>query len=1294
VFRISAFLRVLGRTALVLYLSAAVLFLVFRHGVLPNIDHWRPRIQAELSSALDTRIELGRIEASWKGLHPRLELNDVAVFDERGQQVLRLPVIRTMLSWQGLFSGLPRFSYIEASGLDIEARRDAQGRIWVLGKELGLDDSRDSPELGLDHPLVQWLARQPRVALRDAAITWRDETRDGAALRLDGVTLGLASEPGKHSLLLTATPPEALGREFELRARFEHADSSLAATDPMAWEGLFYVQVEGMSPAQWRPWMDIPGHMTSGRVSAQWWLGFARSAPSRVAAQVRVRDGDWRLGDRSGVRAGTVELFLDGSWPAYAGALEAFEALVAPTPPGLADSEAVDPAVHDVRPDQDEGNGAAIEEGEPVRFWFDAQGMVLDAPEVFDHELAFDHIETRGGLRRAAGGRLAARFDNTRVINRDMDLQWRGSWKEGGSGAAGLADIRGVFHRATLDGIDLYMPNSINLEAREWLVHGLLDGEIENAAALLQGDLEDFPFGDGTGRFRIEGSFRDGVIDYAPGRGGDESWPALRQVRGRVALDRVDLRLVADEALVAPAEGHVIELRDVRAHIPDIERDSMLNIEGRSKAPAPAYLALARHSPLHRLLDGFLDPARAEGDWEVPLRLTIPLLDVDHTRVRGAVRFGGGLVALEPQAPPFEQVQGTLEFSETGFSAEGLKARFLGGPADFHGGIGGGRKGLQMKGRIGAEALRRYVGLKGMQRLEGALAYTAQLRRQPSGRYAMTAQSDLRELAIDLPAPVGKPAGTPVRLEVQWTPAPAARQMILKAALGPAVKAQFLRRQGAADGPYFVAGAVGTALPQKLPDAGLVVDARHGRIDVNEWNAIVDEFSAPLQDEGGDARSSQREIFPPLQRLRLQADSMAMYGLQLDAATLTAQREQPLQWRMDVASARTAGTVFWNQADATTTGKVDARFDRLALGDDKPSPQARPEPESPDALLEATEEDGSWDGDVDVPAVDLKVDKLILYGRSVGKLAVEGVNEQRGRFWRLNKLSLTSPTAELRGSGIWRLAGGQRGLTLDADASFSDMGAFLDQIDMKNMMEGGQGSLKGRFEWRNMPWRFDRSDLNGQLRFELEKGRLSTLNSRSARLLELLSLQSLQRLATFSMNPASIFKEGFPFDRVAGTLHIRDGVMTTNDYRVTGPVATISIGGDVDLKTEKIDLQAMVVPKLDVSGATVAAGIAINPIVGLGAFVTQWLLSKPLSKAMTAHYDVSGDLNAPQLKEAPAPAEKAGDKTAPAGQIEGQGIELDGEAGKGLHDAVELNGRVKGSVANSGAGRRGAAAPE
>ncbi len=1251
--------------ALVLYLFAGALFLVVRYGITPNIDHWRPRIQAELSKALDTPITLGRIEAGWKGWHPHFQLNDVVVVDEHGSQALRLPGIRATLSWQGLLSGLPRFSYIEAKGLDIEARRDAQQRIWVLGRNIEAQDADDSVEFALDHPLVQWLVNQPRIALRDAAISWRDDTRDGSVLRLEAVTLGLVSDAEGHHMVLSATPPAQLGRRFEMRGDFNYANAQLERSDPLAWEGMLYVNVDGMSPVHWRPWMDIPGHMRAGDVSAQWWLGFSEAEPQRVAAHVLVEQGRWLLGDEGEVAGEGVELFIDGSWPAYAGALKAFESLVAPSAmqqAGEMPSREPEAPIH------------GAEDGPPVRFWIDARGLALHTPGVFEHGLQFNHITMQGNVLRQATGGLAAHFDNTHVVNDDMDLQWQGMWREGGSGAAGLADIRGVFRRATLDGIDLYMPTSVNLDARQWLAKGLLDGEIENAKAVLRGDLEHFPFGDGSGAFRIEGRFRDGVIDYAPGPTPEESWPALRQVSGHVLLDRVDLRIAADEAVVFPANGHVIQLRDIVARIPNIEQDSVLGIDGMTRAPAQAYLALAHNSPLQRLLDGFLDPATADGDWDVPLRLTIPLLNVDDTQVKGAVNFKGGMVSLDPQAPPFEQVSGKLEFTETGFSADRLQARLLGGPAAFNGGIGGGRKGLEMTGRITAEALGEYVAVQGMNRLDGSFAYQASLRRQNSGRYAMTAQSDLHDLAIDLPEPAGKPSGTRRKLEIQWTPAPSAGQMYLKVGLGPQLKAWFLRREGVGNGPYFVSGAVGTTLPQTLPAAGIVIDMQHSRIDVNEWEAAVDEFGVPSAGAAGE--SVERELFPETQRVRLQADVMQLYGLELDTATVTAQHERPLQWRFDIASARTAGTVYWHEADAHSTGRVDAHFDRLALGaETSEKKETGPGAEASDASARTAQEEDSWAGEVDVPAVSLKVDNLRLYGRSVGKLEVEGVNEQRGRFWRLNELSLVNPSASLHGSGIWRLTGPERGLTLDAEASFIDLGAFLEQIELEEFMQKGHGTLKGRFEWRNMPWRFKRSDLNGQLRLELAQGRFSTVNSRSARLLELLSMQSIRRLATLSFDPASIFKEGFPFDRLAGTLHIHDGVLTTNDYQVVSPVATISIGGDVDLTTEKIDFQAMVVPKLDVSGGAVAAGIAINPIVGLGAFVTQWLLSKPLSKAMTVHYDVGGDLNTPQLREVAAPAASA--QEAPnVERIEGGDITLSDEARNGLHEADELSGSV------------------
>src|SRR3546814_17531396 len=95
------------------------------------------------------------------------------------------------------------------------------------------------------------------------------------------------------------------------------------------------------------------------------------------------------------------------------------------------------------------------------------------------------------------------------------------------------------------------------------------------------------------------------------------------------------------------------------------------------------------------------------------------------------------------------------------------------------------------------------------------------------------------------------------------------------------------------------------------------------------------------------------------------------------------------------------------------------------------------------------------------------------------------------------------------------------------------------------------------------------------------------------------------------------------------------GVMKTDNFRVAGPVGTIALGGTADMNTEKLDLQAVVIPNLDISGAAVAAGIAINPVVGIGAFLAQWLLRTPLAKSLATQYKIGGTWDDPVIKEEP-----------------------------------------------------------
>ncbi len=73
----------------------------------------------------------------------------------------------------------------------------------------------------------------------------------------------------------------------------------------------------------------------------------------------------------------------------------------------------------------------------------------------------------------------------------------------------------------------------------------------------------------------------------------------------------------------------------------------------------------------------------------------------------------------------------------------------------------------------------------------------------------------------------------------------------------------------------------------------------------------------------------------------------------------------------------------------------------------------------------------------------------------------------------------------------------------------------------------------------------------------------------------------------------------------------------------------------------------MVIPNLDASGAAMVTALAVNPLIGLGAFVTQWLLKQPLARAMTMEYAVTGSWDDPKIEPIDASGKPAGNKQTP-----------------------------------------------
>ena len=128
----------------------------------------------------------------------------------------------------------------------------------------------------------------------------------------------------------------------------------------------------------------------------------------------------------------------------------------------------------------------------------------------------------------------------------------------------------------------------------------------------------------------------------------------------------------------------------------------------------------------------------------------------------------------------------------------------------------------------------------------------------------------------------------------------------------------------------------------------------------------------------------------------------------------------------------------------------------------------------------------------------------------------------------------------------------------------------------------------------------------------------------------MLSLQSLPR--RLSLDFRDVFQEGFAFDNVTGDVTISQGVAKTNNLRMRGVQALVLMEGSADIARETQDLRVVVVPEINAGTAALAYAV-INPAVGLGAFLAQTLLRKPLTQASTREFHVSGPWADPKVEQ-------------------------------------------------------------
>jgi uncharacterized protein YhdP len=529
------------------------------------------------------------------------------------------------------------------------------------------------------------------------------------------------------------------------------------------------------------------------------------------------------------------------------------------------------------------------------------------------------------------------------------------------------------------------------------------------------------------------------------------------------------------------------------------------------------------------------------------------------------------------------------------------------------------------------------------QALRGQTTWRLQLN-IAQGQPDITVTSDLAGLHSDWPAPLDKPA--PLALPMRWqttgwsAPLPEAPlRDQLRFDLGTRVHVVLDREldpQSVDGATRMLAGAVGLNEPAgAIVPGALSVRGQLARLDADAWSRVADRLGG-----AGDALPAWPRLLASLrvQELQLAARRITQAEVELQQETVASGGP----WQLRMKADQLAGRLTWRPPrDLADAGSVTARLARLDL---PPQDVARVEPL---ADLRPTR----------LPALDVVIDEFAVRGRRLGRLGIEASsrNGATGRDWAIRRLELQLPGATLGATGEWSeparpAAAGRMALQFALD--LSDSGRLASSFGWEDAVRGGSGQVKGQLAWRgSSALAPDWTSLDGRIAIDLSQGQfLRAEPGGVGRLLGILSLQALPRRLLLDFR--DVVQQGFAFDQVTGDVRITRGQAQTDNLLMRGLQATVFIEGSANLQRETQDLRVLIVPEVNVGAASLAY-LAVNPAVGLGTFVAQWLLRDPLRAANTREFLVSGPMADPKVErvervQTSLPPEAAAPASAPS----------------------------------------------
>ena len=789
------------------------------------------------------------------------------------------------------------------------------------------------------------------------------------------------------------------------------------------------------------------------------------------------------------------------------------------------------------------------------------------------------------------------------------------------------------FAKAKLESAHRYLPIGMSAESRQYLSKAFESGLIENGSLHIKGDPNQAPYPKGqVGELSLHLPITGATFKPAPLLPTTQGvWRPLNNVTGSIDMEQSHLKVSINQANYKKAA-----LANVSAEITNLSAKQLnLLIHGEVNGPAPEILEYLFNSPVGKKQPSLEKNLSVSGLVNLNLGLKIPLSGKDNVGVDAKLTLPGNQ-AQWGNVPPLENLKGKIRITETNPEFEDITGNFLGGSLKIaSAATTPNNSTFNISGDISANFIKDYFANHPPSNLSpllnvmtGSAKYDGVINFNKLGSQTKL-QFDLRNWANAAPKPLNKLAGAPMLGEVSLQTYNESKSNLVRADWSGKFGEQFYL-MGSLGTENEFRHALGVGVNVALPQQGLAINYVGNELDLDVWNAFIE--SSKLR------RKSAHTVPSPATEEMISVSAQIKKAVLFDRAwndlNLTGNNHKNI-WQLRLTSPQIAGQIYWHpQSASSPSGLISGRLARLKIPDEitesssqiteletknsKPISKRAPvkTPINPNAI----------------PSLDLSIDDLSWSKAQLGIVKIKSLTTTD--LFKLESLQILNPQGNSSITGQWQgsTPNTREQSNIEVDMQIKDAGAIIARWSNPKSVEGGQGKLIAKLNWQGPIFLPSYETLADTVNIDLTKGRLLEVNTSGAKLLDVLSLQSLLRFATLDLQGSlgNLATKGTPFNSITSNFEISQGIAQTQQFNMVLDQARVAMIGQINIPQETQDLRITIFPTIDATAGSLAA-FAINPIIGLGALLGQYLITNQINRTMQTDYLVQGSWTNPEV---------------------------------------------------------------